>query len=391
MTALPGEHSARVVRHGGGDDLAAARLPLGRMPPDHLGPADAPDRFALLRRLGEGSSSTDATRRDLLGRHREIWILQGIPHTLRRADRREPVWRSAWPGSGRLAKVSSVRVVVERIVAPGLVAELEDWVARIASAGRKCWPEVELADDVLAEHLAMRYRDAPEDRVVEAHAADYYLAVALAHQSPAALRVFERHLVPQMGLALRRLRLPGGAADEIQQSLRVELLVGDPVPRIREYGGRGELVSWLRVTATRKALKLLRKTNREQELDERVLSRSPDSKPDPALRHLRDTYGAELKRAVAESLARLEVRQRNLLRQHVIDGLTIDELALLYRVHRATCARWLADARADLARGARRCLAAALGVPAHEVESVLRLLDTDLEVSISRLLREPVT
>jgi len=287
--------------------------------------------------------------------------------------------------------VSSVRVVVERIVAPGLVAELEDWVARIADAGRKCWPEVELADEELAEHLAMRYRDAPEDRVVEAHAADYYLAVALAHQLPAALRVFERDLVPQMGLALRRLRLPGGAADEIQQSLRVELLVGDPVPRIREYGGRGELVSWLRVTATRKALKLLRKGNREQELDERVLARSPDAKPDPALRHLRDTYGAELKRAVAEALVRLEVRQRNLLRQHVLDELTIDELALLYRVHRATCARWLADARADLARGARRCLAVTLGVPAHEVESVLRLLDTDLEVSISRLLREPAT
>jgi RNA polymerase sigma-70 factor, ECF subfamily len=55
-------------------------------------------------------------------------------------------------------------------------------------------------------------------------------------------------------------------------------------------------------------------------------------------------------------------------------------------VHRATCARWLADARADLGKQTRKRLVAALGTPSDELESVLRFLDSDIELSISRIL-----
>jgi RNA polymerase sigma-70 factor, ECF subfamily len=80
------------------------------------------------------------------------------------------------------------------------------------------------------------------------------------------------------------------------------------------------------------------------------------------------------------------VRQRNLLRQHILDELTIDDLARLYRVHRATCARWLADARADLGKQTRKRLMSALGMPTSDVDSLLRFLDSDIELSISRIL-----
>jgi RNA polymerase sigma-70 factor (ECF subfamily) len=269
------------------------------------------------------------------------------------------------------------------------VSEVDASVAEIAAAGRAAFPGVDLPDATLAAHVAARRGDDPDGRVQQAHAADYYLAVALAHQLPAAMRVFEARLVPEIEVALRRLRLPGGADDEVKQALRVELLVGDGAPRIADYGGRGELAAWVRVTATRKALKLLRKHGREEALDELLLEHWPDATPGPARRHLRTTYTAELKQAVAGALAGLEVRQRNLLRQHVLDGLTIDELARLYRAHRATCARWLADARAELARGTRRRLTTSLGLRGDEVESVLRMLDSDIELSLSRLLRAP--
>jgi len=261
--------------------------------------------------------------------------------------------------------------------------------AVIAQAGRLAWPGVALADDALAAHLARQRQEDPGGAVETAHAADYYLAVALAHREPAAMRIFEAQLVPEIAASLRRLRLPGGTTDEVIQALRVELLVGEPVAPIGDFGGRGPLAAWLRVTATRKAIKLVRRTTREETLDERLLEQWPDATPGPARRHLVGTYTAELKRAIAAALAGLEVRQRNLLRQHVLDGLTIDELALLYRTHRATCARWLADARADLARHTRRHLTTALGLARDEVESVLRMLDSDIELSLSRLLREP--
>jgi RNA polymerase sigma-70 factor (ECF subfamily) len=228
---------------------------------------------------------------------------------------------------------------------------------------------------------------------VSEHAADLQLARALATGDAAALREFEARLVPEMKAALGRLRLPVGAADEVVQAMRVEMLVGggdERGPRIAEYEGRGELAAWLRVSATRAALKLLRKTQREETLDEVLLEHWPDTAPEPE-RAMKSGYARELKAALAEAMAALEVRQRNLLRQHVLDDLTIDELALLYRVHRATCARWLADARADLARGTKRRLMGRLGAAAkaEEVDSLLRWLDSDIELSISRILRAP--
>nr|HEX4318411.1 hypothetical protein [Kofleriaceae bacterium] len=258
--------------------------------------------------------------------------------------------------------------------------------ARIAAAGRAAHPAIALADDAVAAHLAARLAADPEARVDGLHDADVYLAIALAAGDAAALREFEATLVPQIDVALRRLRLPGGTADEVKQALRVELLAGqDGERKIADFAGVGELASWLRVSATRKALKLARRAGRDDALDELLMDHWPAATPDPAHDHLRARYTAELKRAIASAFAELSVRQRNLLRQHVLDELTIDDLSRMYRAHRATCARWLADARLELARGTRKQLVAALGLPASELESLLRFLDSDIELSISRV------
>lgn len=103
---------------------------------------------------------------------------------------------------------------------------------------------------------------------------------------------------------------------------------------------------------------------------------------------MRAKYVAELKRAIHDAFAALEVRQRNLLRQHILDELTIDDLARLYRAHRATCARWLADARAELGKATRKRLIASLGIDRDDVDSLLRFLDSDIELSISRMMRD---
>jgi len=288
--------------------------------------------------------------------------------------------------------VTDVRAVLEQALPAGIsVDAVASVVARIAAAGRAAWPGVQLAERAIAEQLVARLRDEVGDgtAVPDAeHDADVYLATALALRDPAALQLFEDRLVPSIHQALRRLRLPASQLDEVMQVLRFDLLVGDGAPKIADYAGRGELVGWLRVTATRKALSLLRRTNREDALDELLLDHLPDAAADPAKQHLRATYVAELKKAIREAFAALEVRQRNLLRQHILDELTIDDLARLYRAHRATCARWLADARAELGKHTRKRLVAALGVDRDELDSLLRFLDSDIELSISRILHD---
>lgn len=265
--------------------------------------------------------------------------------------------------------------------------DLSAVVTRIATAGRAAWPGVNLSDDVIARNLSDRLKMDPETQLENLHDADLFLAMALAEGDPAAMRAFETDLVPQMDIALRRLRLGGGTAEEVKQALRFELLVGDGRKKIADYAGRGELAAWLRVSATRKALKAVRKLDREETLDEILLDHWPDATPGPERKHLRSQYTAELKKAIREAFGALEVRQRNLLRQHILDELTIDDLARLYRVHRATCARWLADARADLGKHTRKKLVQALGLGnKDEMDSMLRFLDSDIELSISRIL-----
>jgi RNA polymerase sigma-70 factor (ECF subfamily) len=259
-------------------------------------------------------------------------------------------------------------------------------VARIAAAGRAAWPTVSLTEDVIFEHLVARLQDDPEAHLEELREADLFLAFGLKTGDTAALKAFEEDLVPQIDVALRRLRLGGGTADEVKQALRVELLAG-PDAKIADYAGRGDLAAWLRISATRKALKIVRRADREESLDEILLDHWPANTADPGRKHMRATYTDQLKKAIREAFGALEVRQRNLLRQHILDELTIDDLAKLYRVHRATCARWLADARADLGKQTRKRLIATLGTHSEELESVLRFLDSDIELSISRILQ----
>jgi len=287
--------------------------------------------------------------------------------------------------------VATAREVLEQGLPEGVSADaIAAVVARIGAAGRAAWPGVAIGDELIAARLAARLRDDAELRAapegIEQHDADVFLAIALAAGDPAAVRVFEERFVPQIDHALRRLRLPAGSVDELKQALRFDLLVGDGAPKIADYAGRGELVGWLRVSATRRALTAVKRAGREEALDEVLLEQWPDATPTPENRHLRAKYTAELKRAIHEAFAALEVRQRNLLRQHILDELTIDDLARLYRVHRATCARWLADARAELGKSTRKRLIAALGMRFQEVDSLLRFLDSDIELSISRIL-----
>src|SRR5438128_2172894 len=69
---------------------------------------------------------------------------------------------------------------------------------------------------------------------------------------------------------------------------------------------------------------------------------------DPELGRLKEHYAADFRLAVRGGIAALGRRERTLLRQHFIDGVSLDQLAVLHRVHRATIARWIAQARRTL-------------------------------------------
>jgi RNA polymerase sigma-70 factor (ECF subfamily) len=223
-----------------------------------------------------------------------------------------------------------------------------------------------------------------------ARAADLYLAAACAEGDAAAIAQLSAMLPAIVRPALARLGLPPGDDDEIVQRVRVALVVpgGTGAPGIAGYSGRGDLRAYIRAVAVRLALKRLeREDGPASDDDSAVLELLPAAADSPELRVLKDRCRADVRTAFGAALATLSARERTLLRQHYVDGLSIDRLAPLHSVHRATCARWIEAARGNILLAVRGYLKDTLGLAAVELDSMIELVRSQLDLSLTRQLR----
>jgi RNA polymerase sigma-70 factor, ECF subfamily len=267
------------------------------------------------------------------------------------------------------------------------------WAATL-TAVRAAWPQIRFDDAQLASFFGARLAGCGSD-VASALAAipaiDLALAAACAVQEPTAHAAFDGVLA-EVDAAGAATRAPKDVVEDVKQMLRVQLLVSrdDRPPGIIGYKGKGPLRGWIRITATRELIRQLKKAAREQPIDEvsRKLEDALGAEPDPVLEHLKAEYRSEFATALREAIAELSAEDRTLLRQQIVDQLSIDELGAAYGVHRATAARWINRARGALVAATRSRLAARLAVPTEEIDSVIRLVQSRLDASVVRYLRE---
>jgi len=258
----------------------------------------------------------------------------------------------------------------------------------VIAAARAAWPEIELTAERFLAYLAERAPAGAEPAVAlrALHTSDLYLACACVHGDPAALAAFDDHCLAAADRALVRLGLDADTIAEVKQRLRRALLVpeGGP-PRLVGFAGRGALRSWVRVLAIHEAWSVLRATRGQLAADDRLADLA-SAGATPELEYLKRTYRPEFERAFRAAIQVLQARDRTLLRQHFLDGVTINELGALYRVHRATIGRWLERARAQVLDATRTHLMQHLDVPRAEIESILRLVLSQLELDLRPLL-----
>jgi len=268
--------------------------------------------------------------------------------------------------------------------------DLDQRLAEIAAAAVERWPDLGLDAPGYMARLAAQLSGEPDPEAAlrSLHAADLYLACACAAGDARAVACFEAALFPEVDAAVASLRAPPWLADEVKQMVGEKLLVAAPgvAPRILDYTGRGELRTWFRVIATRTLVSLLRKGNKEVGGDDAVLELRAAS-DDPHLAALKQRYKGEFKQAFEEAISGLTVRQRNLLRHQLVDGLTVDQIAAIYRVHRVTASRWLGQARKEVWLATRTLLSTRLGADTAELQSLLHDIRGTLDLSISRVLR----
>jgi RNA polymerase sigma-70 factor (ECF subfamily) len=220
-----------------------------------------------------------------------------------------------------------------------------------------------------------------------AHASDVVLAWNVARGDPRALEQFEREIASEIAGAVRRIDRDAAFVDEVRQRVRVRLLVGDgdTAPRIASYRGTGPLRGWVAIAAMRVALNAKR-DGRVGGAQDDVLADLVDREPDPELRHLKTLYRTEFREVLVAAIAALGDRERALLRMRFVSGLELAQIGKLYRVHESTASRWIAAALAAIGKDARARLVARLSVTPETADSVARMVASQLDLSIARLL-----
>jgi RNA polymerase sigma-70 factor, ECF subfamily len=150
------------------------------------------------------------------------------------------------------------------------------------------------------------------------------------------------------------------------------------------------LKPWLRAVALRTALNDARASvgAREVPLEEALCNALAATEADPELRYMKEHYRAEMLAALRAAVAALPARTRSLLQQYYLDGVGLRALATMRRLHVSNVSRSLAKAREALMSATLDELAGRLRIDPTELESVLRLVQSGLDASLSGLRSE---
>jgi RNA polymerase sigma-70 factor, ECF subfamily len=271
-------------------------------------------------------------------------------------------------------------------------SELSEQLDALLRTGRAAHEDVPVADEMWLQHFVRHLR--PGEIVVqiaEMRAGDVHLALACLDGVRVAHAQLDLRVRAIARQALAGIRLEQVSADDAIQTLLEKLLVATTGPgKLAGYSGRGPLDGWLRVALARTALDMVRtrRTPDTATFEESEALLNLAATNDPRLEALRATCGPALKRAIEAGVALLPIEDRALLRLSVVDGLSIDDLAGIYRAHRATMARRLARAKNAILEHSRAHAMDALGVGEAEFASLMGVMLSGLDVTFHRLLEE---
>ena len=269
--------------------------------------------------------------------------------------------------------------------APGLEATL----GRLRDDARAAYPDLALDPARFAAELGRRLGAlASPVQLASVRAAHVHLAVACAAGDPVAVRRCEDELFDEVDHAAARVRARPDQADDVRGRLRQLLFTSEPGRQagLAAFSGRSDLRSYIKVIATRELVKRVAQDRRVVPLADDVAEALAAVADGPELAVLRERYRDDVRLAIRAAITALPDAARALLRYSVVDGWSVDRIGALYGVHRATAARRVAAARDELATAIRGALAARLSITVDEVDSIIRLVQSRIDLSLERLL-----
>lgn len=248
-------------------------------------------------------------------------------------------------------------------------------------------PAIALSRELFVSHLRERLAPGRSDEsLASLHVADLHLACACLHGIEAAWKELDREHLSRIPQFVARIDASPSFADDVRQRLCAKLVTTSEAPgRLSLYTGRGPLGAWLRVAAIREAQSAKRRSKKTVDADDVALA-APGH--DPEVELLKRRFAKEFAEAFESVLPTLTADERNVLRLHYLDGLSIEAVGTTYRVSRATAARWIASARATIVERTQAALAARLGDSAPSPLSILAFVKSQLDLSLVRHFEE---
>lgn len=245
-------------------------------------------------------------------------------------------------------------------------------VLELAEAARAAWPDLDVSEAAFVARLGACARGSIEV-ARSLQLGDLYLAVAAQAGGSEALRGIEA-VLRRVSASLERRGIAHAEVQDVIAEVRSDQLVApaESAPGIARYAARASLERWFIVIAARMLQRARRRTGRIETQDTEQLAATIVMPSDLERLAVRDEAKQALARALQHAVSELDPTQRTLLRLHVNDGVSIDDVARLYGIHRATAARRLERARRDLATATRRELARDLALSPWEVDSLIR-------------------
>jgi len=266
-------------------------------------------------------------------------------------------------------------------------AQLATTLVAHLAAGRAAWPAITIDGERFAGELARRLGDGATPARLEAmRAADVYLAIACGDGDARAIAVCCDLLAAEVAFAAPRTSATATQAADVTAELRHVLFVDEPgrAAAVRDYSGRGDLKSYLRVMAMRALIRAVTAGRREVPSDG-LLERLVPAR-DPELSVLRAQYREIVDAALRAAIAALDERSRALLRYQLIEGWSVEQIGRAYDVHRTTAWRWVEAVRSELGDRIRRELATRLELATDELDSIIQLVRSRVDVSLERVL-----
>lgn len=269
---------------------------------------------------------------------------------------------------------------------------VEDWEEALMGIWSQVtirWSSFSLSPDVFFPYVASRI---PLEKSLHnlSTALDWegsFIACACYHRNYIAMTLFEKLYLSPLLLRIRGKEHLTSEMDDIKQTLWERFFHAEPPkePKISQFAGLGDLQSWVRTAAYREVMGMLRKQKKETWVED-VLWNLPNEQDNQEVQYLKVLYRTKFKEVMQECLQGLSPKERNILRYYYVEGWTAEKIGTLYQTHRTTVSRWLEKIQSKLLEQTKSLLVQELELSTTNVESLLVLIQSQLDVSLHRFL-----